>query len=271
MNWKIDVKKRFSDSGDAGKWDLMYSEETDNLDDDNFRLRRDFTIKHVIDNYDESARLCDVGCGAGPVTFELLRSGYNVVGLDYSSDMLSNAKLRLDSGHIKNKPLINGNSESLPFVNEAFDCVICLGVISYVENYENIIKEIYRVLKPNGRMIISFRNKYNLIMNDPVILFKYLIKKLMRMEKDEKQTLFKIGQYMDSKQVISLILSNNFSYIGFKGIGLGPYKFNQTNLFSEKTSIKISHALTKIASFFKARFIFKLTTDVNILIFKKKI
>lgn len=269
MKWKIDVKKRFSDSGVADKWDLMYSEETDSLDDDNFRLRRDFTVKYVIDNYDESATLCDIGCGAAPVTLDLLRRGYNVVGLDYSSDMLSNARQRLVSENINTKPLINGNSESLPFVNESFNCAICLGVISYVENYENIIKEIQRVLKPNGTLIISFRNNHNLIMNDPVILFKHLIKKLIFRKNNKKSKIFRIGQYLDREQVLALIISNNFSYIGFEGIGFGPYSINGIRLFNGKTSIRISRLITKFANQLKLNYFIKLSSDVNILIFKK--
>ena len=179
MSWKEEVKVRFSQQDAAQKWDLMYETDTVSLDEDCFRLRRDYTVDYLVSNFDQNTPICDLGCGAGPVTFEMLKRGYNVVGLDYSIDMLSNAKRRLIAGGISGRPLINSNAETLPFQDEMFDCVVCLGVISYVENYENIIKEIHRVLRPGGTVVISFRNKYNLVSNDPVALTKFLAKKLL--------------------------------------------------------------------------------------------
>ena len=100
MGWKDDVINRFSGEQDADKWNLMYAADTDNLDDHNYRLRRDYTVDYIVNNYDKTAKLCDVGCGAGPVTFEMLRRGYDIVGLDYSKDMLDNAAKRLADGRL---------------------------------------------------------------------------------------------------------------------------------------------------------------------------
>ena len=65
------------------KWDRMYEEETSSLEDENYRLRRNYTVDHIINSFDKSVQICDLGCGAGPVTYEMLKRGYNIVGLDY--------------------------------------------------------------------------------------------------------------------------------------------------------------------------------------------
>lgn len=75
MSWKNDVKERFSTAQDAGKWDEMYNTETENLEDSIFRQRRNATIDYIKQHYDTNAEICDIGCGAGPVTYELLRLG----------------------------------------------------------------------------------------------------------------------------------------------------------------------------------------------------
>ena len=77
MSWKGDVRSRFSPDEDSVKWDRMYAQETENIEDEFFRLRRDFTIDYVASHYDTSAEICDLGCGAGPVISELLKRGYN--------------------------------------------------------------------------------------------------------------------------------------------------------------------------------------------------
>jgi ubiquinone/menaquinone biosynthesis C-methylase UbiE len=188
----------------------MYERDTEKLDEHFFRLRRDFTVDFIVNNYDKRAKLCDLGCGAGPVTFELLRKGYDINGLDYSLDMLDNATRRLGAGQIYGKPLINGNCEALPFGDDVFDCVACLGVISYVEHSENIIKEIFRILKPGGIVLVSFRYKYNLVMNDPIVLAKLPARKIL-FRREEKQE-FAIGQYLGSPEVQAVIESNGLAH-----------------------------------------------------------
>ena len=267
MSWKDDVKKRFSVTTDAKKWDQMYEQDTEKLDEHIFRLRRDFTVDFIVNNYDKQAKLCDLGCGAGPVIFQMLSRGYDMVGLDYSRDMLDNAANRLSSGNIRDKPLINANCELLPFGDGMFDCVVCLGVISYVENYENIFKEIFRVLKPGGTVLLSFRNKYNLIMNDPIVLLKTSVRKILFMR--EKKKGFEIGQYLSAREVQTLLKSNGFDFLDFKGIGFGPFSFKYKQLFSDKTSIKISQFISALADNLHAGFVFKLASDVNILICRK--
>jgi ubiquinone/menaquinone biosynthesis C-methylase UbiE len=267
MSWKEAVKKRFSVSTDANKWDQMYERDTEKLDEHFFRLRRDFTVDFIVNNYDKRAKLCDLGCGAGPVTFELLRKGYDITGLDYSLDMLNNAARRIGSGQIYGKPLINGNCEALPLGNDVFDCVACLGVISYVEHYENIIKEIFRVLKPGGIVLVTFRNKYNLLMNDPIVLARFLAKKIL-FRPEEKQE-FEIGQYLCSREVQAVIESNGFDFLDFKGIGFGPFNLRYRQLFSDKTSIKISQFISGLADKLHAEFVYRLASDVNILLFRK--
>ena len=268
MKHKEHLKHRFSSEDSSSKWDKMYSENTEYLDEEIFRQRRDFTISYIQNNFSKDAVLCDIGCGAGPITAELLKQGYNIIGLDYSADMLTNAKARIRNNGSNKNVLINGDCESLPFASNTFDAVICLGVISYVEFYENIIEEIQRILKPNATSIITYRNENNLVMNDPVTMIIVLVKKLLRinMKKD-----YVIGRFMNIKEVTNSLVLNNLKIIDFKGIGFGPYHFNEKKLFNEKTSIKINSLITKIAAFLKITFLFKLACDVHIFIVKKKV
>ncbi|MGD2137795.1 MAG: class I SAM-dependent methyltransferase [Gammaproteobacteria bacterium] len=266
MGWKDDVINRFSGEQDADKWDRMYAADTANLDDHNYRLRRNYTVDYLVNHYDTTAKICDVGCGAGPVTYEMLRRGYDIVGLDYSRDMLDNAARRLAAGQLDRKPLINGNSEFLPFEDDVFDCVVCLGVISYVEHYENIVREIHRILKPGGRALISFRSRGNLLVSDPVYLGYSLAKRLVSLRRKRP---FEIGHHMRAAEVRARARDSGFVYTGFKGIGFGPFSLAHRHLFSGRTSIRISDFITRQADRLKAEFLFRLATDVNILLFRK--
>ena len=48
-----------------------------------------------------------------------------------------------------------GNVMNMPFADNSFDCVICLETLEHVENPFTALKEIHRVLKPNGKLISS--------------------------------------------------------------------------------------------------------------------
>lgn len=93
-------------------------------------------------------RLLEIGVGNG--THFKYYNTHNVVGIETSRSMLSRA--RKNSKH--NIQLFHMNGEDLLFPNEAFDYVILSHVIAVVDNPEELFNEVYRVLKPNGKVFI---------------------------------------------------------------------------------------------------------------------
>ena len=53
------------------------------------------------------------------------------------------------------KPDIYYDGNKLPFASNSFDAIVCTEVLEHVENIDTVINELYRVLKPRGRMIIT--------------------------------------------------------------------------------------------------------------------
>jgi dolichol-phosphate mannosyltransferase len=86
----------------------------------------------------------DIGCGSS----RILRDLDAVVGLD-----LDISKLRYMARY--GKRLANGTLFSLPFCDEAFDCVVCSEVIEHVPGDERIFSEMYRVLRCGGTLIVG--------------------------------------------------------------------------------------------------------------------
>jgi ubiquinone/menaquinone biosynthesis C-methylase UbiE len=267
MSWQEDVRSRFAPIEDSAKWDRMYAEDTVNLEDEIFRLRRDFTVDYVTKHYDASASICDLGCGAGPVTSELLRKGYEPVGMDFSRDMLDNAARRIATVLPHRRPLAQCDIQSLPLGDERFDCAVCLGVISYVEEYDNIVREIHRVLKPGGTAIITYRSEKNLMVSDPVGPFRYLAKKLRK--RFAAGRAFRIGDHMSFSEVRRVVQGSGLQLIGFKGIGFGPLRFNHRKLFDERISIRIHRTLTDWLDRLGFELPFRVGTDVHVLIVRK--
>ncbi|MFJ8162150.1 methyltransferase domain-containing protein [Streptomyces sp. NPDC096136] len=97
-------------------------------------------------------RILDAGCGAGPLSAALRDRGALVTGLDASSGMLDLARRRLGD----DVPLYLADlGDRLPFEDGAFDDVVASLVLHYLEDWDPVLAEVRRVLRPGGRLIVS--------------------------------------------------------------------------------------------------------------------
>jgi SAM-dependent methyltransferase len=113
------------------------------------------------------SRVLDVGCGDGVQLSSLAAEGVWSCGIDPSMAALQNCRVR-------NLPIVQGKGESLPFLQESFDGVICKVVLPYV-NERTTIDEIGRVLRPGGvAYIVSHGAGYYLkyLLQPPRFIFR---------------------------------------------------------------------------------------------------
>ncbi|MFC1542095.1 methyltransferase domain-containing protein [Candidatus Latescibacterota bacterium] len=124
-------------------------------------IERQELMLDLLDNevFSQKPRILDIGCGPGEMLVELSKRGSEIWGIDISDEMIKLAKGKIKKKN-ENIHLESGDIESLTFVDGFFDVVIAAGVIEYLENDTIWIKEISRVLKPNGILIINITNHY---------------------------------------------------------------------------------------------------------------
>jgi len=75
-----------------------------------------------------------------------------VSGIDLTEDMIQLAQENLTLAGMKNVEVKKVDSDTIPFEDHAFDVVISNGVINLSPRKETLFREIYRVLKPGGRL-----------------------------------------------------------------------------------------------------------------------
>lgn len=90
----------------------------------------------------------DIGCGTGNYTIAVHEKGLNLVGIDPSNEMLQVAKNR-------NQEIrwIQGFAENIPLEDETFDGIMGCLTLHHWKDIEKGYKELYRVLKPGGKMV----------------------------------------------------------------------------------------------------------------------
>lgn len=265
-----EVRHRFSHADAAARWNAMYAAETECLEEDNFRMRRDIAVAEVMRLVTPDSQVLDLGCGAGPVIGELRRQAVQVVGMDYSEDMLEHARARLRSLGLDESGLHQGDCRKTPWPGGSFDIVVCLGVISYLEDYDPVLDEIDRLLKPGGTLLISFRNIHNPVLSDPVALGRRLLRLLLvPLLGPRKETEFAIGRWLDFRTVTRKIEARGLQPVDFYGIGFGPFRLAGRKLFSERRSIRISRWLARVCASWSIRRPLAWLTDVSLWVYRK--
>lgn len=97
------------------------------------------------------ARLLDVGCGTGRWVRRYRELGFSPMGVDATIGMLQVARQ-----HGSSSPLSGGLAQNLPFSDAAFDCLSDITVVQHIpyEFQPVVFREMVRVLKPGGRMVL---------------------------------------------------------------------------------------------------------------------
>jgi ubiquinone/menaquinone biosynthesis C-methylase UbiE len=105
-------------------------------------------IRHV-----RPGRGLDIGCGTGELAGRMAVRGWEVVGLDLSEPMVHQAcsKLNGSGGRVR---LTVGDSEHLPFESRSFDLLTCANSFHHYPHQEAVVHEMYRVLRPGGRLLL---------------------------------------------------------------------------------------------------------------------
>lgn len=117
--------------------------------DANFYAKYADTLKPDV----AGGRALDVGCGVGQVVGRLAQAGFEAWGVDVSEPSIARAR------KFSERCLLYDGS-TLPFPDNHFDSVGALNVLEHVEAAEAFIKEVVRVAKPGGKVLISSPNFY---------------------------------------------------------------------------------------------------------------
>lgn len=102
----------------------------------------------------EDDAVLDLGCGTGKLTIELARltPKGRVVGIDPSQEMLDKAKDA--STGMKNVRYVQAPAQAMNFADE-FDLVFSNSALQWIKEQEDVLRRIYRSLKPGGRIAIQ--------------------------------------------------------------------------------------------------------------------
>src|SRR6056297_1011372 len=99
--------------------------------------------------------LLDIGTGTGRMLSVMAGRAHRAVGIDYSREMLSVARTNLAREGLRNVQVRQGDIAMLPLADDSFDVAVMHQVLHYVPSPPSAFRELSRVLRPQGRLLIA--------------------------------------------------------------------------------------------------------------------
>ncbi|MCP3931231.1 MAG: class I SAM-dependent methyltransferase [Bacteroidetes bacterium] len=149
----------------------------------------------------KEGKILDLGCGPGFWTVEMQShcSSMKMYSADLTHNALLLARNRIELHNLSSR-FVQANAEELPFNSESFDYVNCQGVIHHTPETGKCIKEIARILKPDGKALVSVYYKNAILRNWSKFKFigRFLMKTGAKMKGRGRDNIF----YLDNEDDI---------------------------------------------------------------------
>lgn len=102
----------------------------------------------------------EVGCGAGDFSIHLAQSGASVVGTDFSPTAVELAAAKAAAQKSEAQFQV-ADAQGLPFADASFDMILSCECLEHVPDPKAALAEMFRVLKPGGRLVLTTENYSN--------------------------------------------------------------------------------------------------------------
>lgn len=192
------------------KWDAkLYQENSD--------LQYELALMAIEKlNPEKNYKILDIGCGNAVSTIELAKHvpEGEIVAIEISPDMYSQALQNIKGSNITNINVINSDAFEINYENE-FDAVFSNSAIHWIYNLEKMYNKIYKALKAGGKMIIQTALKEN----NPLIDAAYILRDEPEFKKYFKA--LRLPWRFLSKVETQTVLKNN----RFENIVMEPYVY----------------------------------------------
>lgn len=163
--------------------------------------------------------ILDIGCGAGLLIFQIKKiypdKNIFILGLDV---VRNNIRILIDRKSKEEKSDIlgiTGYAEELPILNACIDIILCSETLEHIYDKRKAVREMARVLKPSGRLLISTPSKEIVRFWEDVFYLPRVIKKILNLKPlREKPRAY--DKPIAKKQLINLLLDSGMEIVKFE-------------------------------------------------------
>jgi ubiquinone/menaquinone biosynthesis C-methylase UbiE len=197
-------------------------------------------------------RALDVGCGGGWAATALAAHGCSVTAMDPVQEMVDATRDRAKTHKVADKVRATlGDVHSLPFVDNAFDIVLAIGVLPWLPSIEPPLREMHRVLRSGGYLIVTLDNHWSLrwllepLTNPMIRPVKESLKRLLRLFGHERPG---APWYpMSRSKFDSLLAATRFVKLLGTTLGFGPFTCLNRQFLPFRVGMKVHRTLQHLA------------------------
>jgi SAM-dependent methyltransferase len=132
-------------------------------DYDRFRYQNERHLSACIDALNvDGKKVLEIGLGEGSESERLIRRGARWSGVDLTAESVARVRTRLTLRQLSYDELQQGSVLRLPFADSSFDMVFSHGVLHHVPDIKQAQREIHRVLRPGGELVIMMYARWSL-------------------------------------------------------------------------------------------------------------
>jgi len=198
------------------------------------------------------APVLEIGCGPGIMTTAMARTGVSVWAIDSLPEMVERTNAMTEHAGVSSRVFAQvGHIDSVPFPDATFELVVLIGVSEWLESLNQPLREIFRVLKPGGYLIISADNNWPLhemldpMFNPALKPLKRGVGRLLRAVKlRTRRPRFHAYSLHDFDGELA---RGGFQKIAAQTLGFGPFTFCRRGLLNEHTGWKVHVQLQALA------------------------
>lgn len=132
-------------------------------DYDRYRYGKEGHILRCLDEIDfKEKQVLEIGLGQGADSEQLIKRGAIWSGLDLTPESVARVQTRLSLRRLPHQSVKQGSVLQLPYDDQSFDVVFSHGVLHHVPDIQVAQREIHRVLKPGGQLIVMLYARWSL-------------------------------------------------------------------------------------------------------------
>ncbi|MBO0844064.1 MAG: methyltransferase domain-containing protein [Nocardioides sp.] len=240
----------------ASFWDDMYDGRHDIVATVN-RRRQERALDWVDHlHLPDTSCVLEVGCGAGHLTAELAARGQRVSAIDAARAMVEKARHNLvETRYVRNAVVELGDVHQLSFDDDSFDLVVALGVTPWLHTPRTALKEMARVLRPGGHLLVSIDNRGRMQsrldpLGNPA---------LQGVRQNARATLVRLGVMRPRKdghvrarfhrvgEFNQLIEELGLARVDSACVGFGPFTFLRREFLPAPAGARLDRALQRLA------------------------
>jgi 2-polyprenyl-3-methyl-5-hydroxy-6-metoxy-1,4-benzoquinol methylase len=222
------------------------------------------TIVDLIAHTEDARCILDVGCGAGVTVLELAHQGYQASGIDIAPNMIQRAQAEARLQDVDCDFRV-GVAEVLPYSDHSFDVLIALGLLGNILDDEPVLREMARVLKPGGRLLVTVPNLLALDLllalpkSLPIMLGSTRLRRPLRTlgnlvrrltgRKVKPASTLRFNQCVMPGRYVAHLQQYGFRDAHYHAVTFGPLMPFGLRLFGDSTAIAMSERIAHLQKF----------------------